>query len=309
MYESVFFEVITEGPLEGSRVDSEDDTSYSTGSEPRSFVLLKRELLLELRAGLSEQTSDIDAARILLDLIQNELTMYGTYGGNKLNDEELELVLRTFKVVLRRLGCRVEFEFRNFTTFRSRWVETGMVGTGAYEARRSYIERQLFAPREFIEVLEDNKLTRSLRPHGAVITSESWFEVDTEISELVRKFEAATTSQDYRALGTNCVGTLEALGRAVFDADSMNAGESIPVDRIIPRLEAFMNTYASGSTNTELRSCVRSTATLAHRLKHRSNPTVAMAGVAAEAVIALTNIVKRISEQGAFEEVFDEQPF
>ena len=62
------------------------------------------------------------------------------------------------------------------------------------------------------------------RSHGATLTvaisprdTLGWPEIDTEIGELRRHFHTATTPQDYRGLGNDCVHITEALSRQVYD--------------------------------------------------------------------------------------------
>jgi hypothetical protein len=45
----------------------------------------------------------------------------------------------------------------------------------------------------------------------------SWHKVDTAIGELRRHFRTATTPQDYKAIGLDCVTITEALSRQVYD--------------------------------------------------------------------------------------------
>jgi hypothetical protein len=49
------------------------------------------------------------------------------------------------------------------------------------------------------------------------LTTLSGVEPDNEIKELRRRFSTASTPQDYRAVGSHCVGVLEALSRTVYD--------------------------------------------------------------------------------------------
>ena len=51
----------------------------------------------------------------LYQLIRSELEAFGSGGGERLTDAELELAQRTLRVVLRRIGIDLVLPWRNFT--------------------------------------------------------------------------------------------------------------------------------------------------------------------------------------------------
>lgn len=107
-------------------------------SYPEVKQSLNTELLGSLRSGSLPDTSDISAAEGLLDLVQDELTAYGTDGTNELNDKQIALVTRTLETVLGRLGIPLKLPFRNFTTFRTYWLRND--GYGSWQARRDMVD-------------------------------------------------------------------------------------------------------------------------------------------------------------------------
>lgn len=122
--------------------------------------------------------------------------------------------------------------------------------------------------------------------------------VDEEIRELRRRFQTATTPQDYRALGTNCVGLLEALSKIVYDpAKHLRAGETPPsVQQSKMRIERYIETELPGAANEDIRGLARKSIELAHHVKHSGSSTRREAGIAADAVILLANILKRLEQ-------------
>jgi len=119
-----------------------------------------------------------------------------------------------------------------------------------------------------------------------------------EIAELRRHFEIARTPQDFRAIGNDCVIVTEALSRVVFKpARHVKPGESEPpVSNTKLRLERFIDDAASGSSNASLRKLARSAVEMAQAVKHSATPTRTEAGVAADSVILLSNILRRLDE-------------
>ena len=106
-------------------------------SYPEVKQTLNTELLKSLRSGPLPDTSDISAAEGLLDLVQDELTAYGTDSTNELNDNQIALAIRTLEAVAGRLGILLKMPFRNFTAFRTYWVRND--GYGSWQARRDIV--------------------------------------------------------------------------------------------------------------------------------------------------------------------------
>lgn len=90
----------------------------------------------------------------------------------------------------------------------------------------------------------------------------------------------------------------EALSREVYDAaQHLRAGETEPpVANTKQRLERFVEDAASGPDNAALRKLVRAAIEMAQSVKHRSRPTRREAGIAADAVILLANLLRRLDE-------------
>src|SRR6266540_104841 len=78
-----------------------------------------------------------------IDVLDTDLEAFGTGGGAKLSDDELTVVLRSLKAVLRRLG--IGFDPRSATSqaFKGYWKSQDM--SGSWGARQSYLHA-LFAP-------------------------------------------------------------------------------------------------------------------------------------------------------------------
>lgn len=127
-----------------------------------------------------------------------------------------------------------------------------------------------------------------------------WPEVDKEISELRRHFQGARTAQDYRSVGLDCVAVTESLGAQVYDpAKHLREGEEEPpIANTKQRLERFLGDAIPGPENATLRKLARATIDYAQHVKHSGTPTRREAGIAADAVIQLANILRQLDDDG-----------
>jgi hypothetical protein len=257
---------------------------------------LNTDLLDDFRRGAVYEYSDLEVAIALVRLAHEELEAYGTVGTQRLNNDEIDLVLKALRATLRRLNLPFpDLPFRNFSTFKSYWLQKGM--SGSWAKRRDYLEG-IFGPLlGRLEELEDwdfsSRLARPISPRGRL----DWPDVDEEIRELRRRFEAATTQQDYRAIGVGCIGVLEALGSVVYEpAVHLRDGEEVPPrDKTKQRIGRFAETALPD--DAELRRVVNAAIELAQKVKHNPTPTRQQAGIAADSVIMLANILRRLHEK------------
>lgn len=75
------------------------------------------------------------------------------------------------------------------------------------------------------------------------------------------------------------------------------AGESEPpFSKTKLRLERYVEERLPGSNNAEMRKFARSAIELAQAIKHGGAPTRIEAGIAADAVIVLANMLRRLGE-------------
>jgi hypothetical protein len=116
-----------------------------------------------LRTSPQEGTSDLDAAYGLTQLARDELVAYGTDSSQKLNDEEISVVLRTLKAILRRLGIDFDPPFRDFTGFHGYWSSHDMSGYGGWAARRGYVNDLLGPVFSRLDQLEAQQASTAVR--------------------------------------------------------------------------------------------------------------------------------------------------
>ncbi len=271
-------------------------TDHTDPWSPRSELILKLDLIEALRAGSIEDVDDLDAAVGLSMLVHEELTSFGTSGGERVTNAQMSDCLRSLHAVLKRLDVAFSLPFRDLSTFHSHWVRVG--AKGSYQARRDLLE-SLFEPLHAgLHRLEERAFEAALAgpvsPHGAT----GWAKVDREVEELRKRFRQGTTPQDYRAVGTHTIGVIEALSRTVYNpAKHLREGElEPPVAKSKHRLERFVDDAAPGPANAEVRGLARKTIELAHTVKHSETPTRRDAGIAADACVLLANILRRLAD-------------
>ena len=263
------------------------------GATSRSLDL---PLLTALRRGPSEGRDDIEVAVGLARLVHDELEKFGTGGGEELTDHQIRDALVTLHVVLRRVGIPFDLPFRDYGTFKSHWKRNNC--TDSYQKRRDMLN-ELFGPlHDRLVELETRTLSSTLAQPISPHPVTGWARVDAEVAELRRHFQNARTEQDYRNVGNDCVILTEELSRQVYDPKlHLRAGEEEPaVDKTKNRIGRYIEDTVSGPENAELRRLARAAIEFAQRVKHSPTSTRREAGIAADTVILLANILRRLDQ-------------
>jgi hypothetical protein len=126
-----------------------------------------------------------------------------------------------------------------------------------------------------------------------------WARVDAELAKLRRHFQIAKSEQDYRNVGNDCVILTEALSRQVHDPQVhlRDDEDEPPASQTKIRIERYIKDTATGPENATLRKLARSAIEFAQRIKHSPTSTRRDAGIAADTVILLANILRCLDEQ------------
>jgi hypothetical protein len=256
------------------------------------------ELLDELRRHPLAEKSDVEVAVGLARLVHDELQTFGTDGGQVMDDGEIGLAIQALHAVTRRLGIDdFKIPFRDFTSFRSWWIKQGASGSGGWQARRDLLSDIFDSLHDRLAEMEmaavESSLADPISPHPRT----GWSAVDTEIGELRRHFNSARTPQDYRNIGNDCVAVTEMLSARVYDPTRhlREGEEELPVAKTKLRIERFIEDAAPDSDNAALRKLARAAVEYAQHVKHSETPTRKEAGLAADAVILLANILRRLA--------------
>lgn len=272
------------------RTDPLDPWGSTTHSE------LRTDLLTTLRSGPAPGDDDLETAITLTRMVHGELEAYGTGGGQQMAEDEIELAQRSLKAVLDRHGIALRLPWRNFSGFRTYWLQNE--GYGSWQARRDLLDKFFRPVLEELDRLEEASfraiVAEAVSPHPAT----GWPAVDVEIAELKRRFRSATTPQDYRDVGNRSVAVLEALSRTVYDpAKHLREGEAVPPpDKTKQRLGRYVEDSLAGSANAQVRGVANKVIELAHVVKHSQGPTRRDAGIVADAVILLANVLRRVDQ-------------
>lgn len=254
---------------------------------------LDQELIAKLRSIPLRQFSDVEVALALGGLVNDELMAFGTGGGETLDDGEMQTCIATLTAVTTRLEIPLKIPFRNFTTFKTYWLRND--GYGSWQARREMLDsifEPFFAELFVREQQSLDALAKPISPRDAL----GWPQVDEAIRELRRRFETASTPADYKDTGHRSVTVLETLSAVVFDPSHLNEGETeLPVDKTKSRIGRYVERTCGGAEHEALRSLVTATVNFTQRVKHGSGNR-RDAGMAADSVILLANLLRRLQE-------------
>jgi hypothetical protein len=246
--------------------------------------------------GSIQDRDDLEVAIALAQLVHDELGAYGTDSSQKLDDPEVAAAILALRAVLQRLGVELGLPFRNFTGWRTYWGQND--GYGNWQRRRDLLAG-FFEPLHARLIRMEEAALEGLAEPVSPRRVTGWPAVDEEVRELKRRFRSATTLQDYRAIGSHCMGVLEALSATVYDpAKHLRPDETPPpIDKNKQRIGRYVEDSLAGPSNAELRKLVNATIEFAQAVKHGSADTRREAGIAADAVILLANMLKRLEQE------------
>lgn len=278
-----------------------DNTLTSINAEPWDDPVYRRwfkdELMTDLRRGPLPDRSDVEVGLALTQLVQDEFTAYGTdAAGQQLSESEVEAAVIALRAVTRRLGIEFEPPFRNFTGFRTYWMAND--GYRNWQARRVMVGK-VFDPLYMSLLRLEETMLEALFDPVSPRAEVGWPAVDEEIRELRRRFQNATTAQDHKDVGLRCVTVTELLGDVVYDPAKHDQEGERPAPRgnTKDRFERYIRTVLVGRDNAATRSLARAIVVFAQGVKHSTTPTRREAGIAADSVIMLTNLLRRLEQR------------
>ncbi|WP_146082443.1 MULTISPECIES: hypothetical protein [unclassified Rathayibacter] len=275
-------------------LSGQEVVSNAWGSEVTQQSALDVNLLEGLLRGPNPEHGDVEISVPLARVVHEEYEAHGTHGSPLSNDDS-RLLVRALKAVLARLGIDTfDPPFRDFETFRKYWQAND--GYGSWQARRSMLNEQFGALHEMLDERETDSLAGALADPISPRKATGWQRVDEELNEMRRHFRAARTEQDYSNVGNDAVAALEALSAASYEhARHGEPGvDEPPIPSTKTRLGRVVEVELPGSENAELRKVVRAAIELAQATKHRRNGDRRSAGMAADAVLLVVNLVRRL---------------
>lgn len=258
--------------------------------------VLNEVLIAGIHAGPVPGAPDVEVSVALARLVHEEYEERATSDRPRLTDAGSRATLAALRSVLSRLGVEFTPPFADFTSFYRLWRREGMTGDGSWAKRRLFLA-ELFNPiHQSLAGLEAGSATNTLAAPATSHLRTGWTRVDEEITELRRHFQLARSPQDYRNVGNDCVAIVERLSEVSFDPSKhLPQGQEVPpVSNTKVRLDRVVEVELPGSGNAELRKLARAAIEHAQAVKHRT-PDRRHAGVAADSVILLANILRRIT--------------
>jgi len=252
-------------------------------------------LLRQLREAPPADGSDLEASLALVGLLRSEYVIYGTEGGNSLNDAQVRELQRTTRAVLARLGVALNIPWRDFSGFRSYWSAND--GYGSWQARRDMVAEVFDPVQDALEGMEQgahHDLVSPVTTHAVL----GWPHVDQEIQHLRGAFQRARSPLECREVGLACVGVLEALSDAAYDpVRHLYDGEEVPPAAKTKQRLTRVAEHAVGPTggSSELSKLIRAAVELSEAVKHSPSRTRMEAGIAADAVLLVANMLRRLT--------------
>ncbi len=271
-----------------------DDISDDPWGSPSNII--DDDLVSRVHAGSVQEAPDTEVAVALARLVHEEYEERATSDQPRLTDAGSRATLAALRSVLNRLGIQFKPPFTDFTSFSRYWRLEGMTGNGSWAERRRYLAGLFNPVHEALADLEAGAPTNALAAPATSHPRTGWTRVDEEIAELRRHFQASRTPQDYRNVGNDCVVVIERVSEVAYEPSRhLPVGEEQPpVSNTKARLERVVEVELPGAGNAELRKLARAAIEQAQAVKHRS-PDRRHAGVAADSVILLANIFRRIT--------------
>lgn len=210
-------------------------------------------------------------------------------GGPRIDDANQEY-REMFEIVdteLARLGIGNPIAFPDLWDWYGRWSSGDLP---SYQSRREFLAAQ-FGP--LLTQVRDHaagRTTRSVEPTG-------WPKVDRAVGEARSRLAAATTEEQFQAVGLLCREVLISLAQAVYDPELHQ-----PLDGTTPsdtdakrKLEAYIAVELSGASNEVARRHTRASYDLAVELQHRRTASFRQAALCVEATASAVNVIAILS--------------
>ncbi|MHB8448865.1 MAG: hypothetical protein ACYDAQ_00095 [Mycobacteriales bacterium] len=232
-----------------------------------------RERLKSLITEPEPAHSDLEIALALMDLVRDDRQLSGTSGGQRIGNADMRVAVHALERAAARAGFNFRLPFRDHEAWKSYWIRKD--AKGSWQARRDLLSDLFDQAYASMMAAQDRTLESTLAQAVSPQDKLGWPEVDTEVGELRRHFRTATTPQDYRAVGNDCVHLLEALSRKVYDHQLHGQKDEPepPIANTKMRLERYVEARLPGPGNAEMRKFARSAIELAQAIKHRGTPT------------------------------------
>ena len=269
-------------------------TSVISTSGAGSRQKLDRGLVESLRRAPHSRFPDVEAVKVLADLARQEHLSF-VHEENKLSDTDVGLVLAAVSAVAGRLGASFTAPWRDLSSFRSHWEARGITNGGAWAARRRIVDEVFDALDSELEAVTSR--SAAMAP-VATDPIAGWAAIDAAVDAVRHKFNSARDADDYRDVGVRCKHAIEVMSDTLYDETKhLRVGETVPLrGHTKNRLERVIEDSLAGADNERLRGLVKKVDDVAEHVKHTRTSTRRDAGIAADAVIALASMLRRVDQ-------------
>ena len=235
-------------------------------------------------------SQDVDVLLEILTHIRHVMVDVST-GGRAINEVNPE-----FKEAYSQLTSRLmEKGMRNPVPYSDLWDWYGKWSSGdlpTYRSRREYI-KGLFEP------IERRIREGSFAADSSVFPEPTgWSLVDRQLGEVRSRLQAASTEEQFQAVGFLCRETLISLGQTVFNPESHPAIDDVKdVSKTDAKrmLDRYLAAEVTGRANALARKQARGSLELANELQHHRIATFREAALCAETTAFVVNLIAIVS--------------
>jgi hypothetical protein len=219
-----------------------------------------------------------------LEFLRNMMVSVAT-GGPRINDVNPQYQQEYSEVdrELRRRKIPNPIPYADLWEWYGRWSSGDLP---SYQSRRNFLA-EIFTPiLEQIRASVTGHIGESPEPTG-------WPRVDRTVGEMRSRLAAATTEEQFQAIGLLCREALISLAHAVY-----SPGQHPPLDGTTPSdtdarrmLEAYIAVELGSGPNEEARAHARAALRLALALQHRRTADFRQAAMCVEATTTVINVI------------------
>lgn len=215
-----------------------------------------------------------------IEYIRNMMVAVAT-GGPRINDvnDQYQRMYANVSAALAKRGYNNPLPYGSLWDWYGRW-SSGDLPT--YQSRRTFVS-ELVNP--LINRIRTGR-TEELQPTG-------WQRVDRAVGEIRDRLAAATTEEQFQAVGLLCREVLISLAQSVYIRERHRAVDGTDPSATDGKrmLEAYIAVELAGGANEETRKHARSALDLANALQHRRTAAFRDAAMCVEATTTVVNVI------------------
>jgi hypothetical protein len=231
-----------------------------------------------------ELLAEIDSQRSLMISVAT--------GGPRIQSVERAYKERRGRIqaMLKKEGLDDPNPFADLWTWYGKWSSGDLP---SYQSRRQFVS-DIYGP--LIERLKGGTLSRS---SGIFDAPTGWSKVDRTVTEIRQRLAAASTEEQFQAVGLLCREALISLAQTVFNPARHPILDGVDVSKTDAKrmLEAYLAVELSGAENKIARQHAKAALDLTNELQHKRTAAFRQAALCAESTTAVVNLIAIISGQ------------